>query len=64
MWNLYNRLYIDYTYTQIENLFNKNKVTDTEVRLVVTGGEGSWGMGEKDEGGQLYGEGWRQSLWW
>ena len=26
--------------------------------------ERGWGKGEKDKGGQLYGEGLRQSLWW
>lgn len=35
------------------------KCADTENRLVVTTreGEGAWGVGEKNKGGQLYGDG-------
>lgn len=38
-------------------LKKKNKLKDTENRLVVTGGEGGWEVGKKVEGGQLYGDG-------
>ena len=36
---------------------NKNKLIDTEYRLVVTRKEGDYKVGEMDEGGQAYGDG-------
>ena len=39
------------------NKQNKNKLIDTENRLVVTRGEQVWGEGEMGNGGQLYGDG-------
>ena len=47
------------------NKQNKNKLIDTEIRLVVTIREGGWGIGKISEGvSHLYGDGWQQDLWW
>jgi len=34
---------------------NENKFIDKEIRLVVTRGEGDWGMSKMGEGGHLHG---------
>ena len=41
-----------------KNKQNKNKLIETENRAVVIRAEGGWRVGEMDEGGQLYGDGW------
>ena len=49
MWNLKNK---------INNKQNKNKIIDTENRLVDTRGTSAWGYSEMGRGDQLYGDGW------
>ena len=54
---------IPYDFTYMWNLKNKtkqnkNKLIDTENRLLVTRREGGWGEGEMGEGDKMYGDGW------
>lgn len=37
---------------------NKNKLKDTENRLVVTRGEGGWRVGKMSEGAEVNGDRW------
>ena len=46
------------------NKQNKNKLIDTENRLMVTRGERGCGGCKMDEGGQLYDDEWQLDLWW
>ena len=50
--------------TKEQTKYNKDRLIDTEHRLVVTRGEGSWRVDRMGEGDQLYCDELQLDLWW
>ena len=50
--------------TSEQTKLNKNRLIETDNRLVVIRGEGGWREGEMGKRGQLYDDRWKLSFWW